>query len=380
MTSRASDRPRVPLMKNHEAHPKPGEMLLPSRNRVLPRDGALFRRLLGSFVPPGVFDVHAHLYPLAATGFTYDGVDAGANVDLATYFRETSAWMGDRAPADGLFFGIPSSPNVDVVASNRFVADQVATRAASRALMLIRPGDDPNAVEAEVRDRQFVGFKVYHTLAAGPDTANADLDAYLPQWAWEIAHRRGLVIMLHLVKPRALADESNQRALRTNLKRWGGARVILAHGARGFCAQHTVEGIGTLAGFENVFFDTSAICESPALLAILQKFGPSRLMYGSDFPVSNFRGRVVSVGDGFAWLLEHNVDFGPPGDGSPTLVGIESLLALKQAARLIRLTDAEVESIFCSNAGHLLGVMRNAPAQESDTRKRGLTTREHHGA
>src|SRR5215207_3621575 len=97
--------------------PKPGEMLLPSRNRVLPRDGALFRRLLGTFVPPDVFDVHAHLYALAATGFTYDDADADANVDLATYVREMAAWMGDCAPADGLFFGIPSAPKVDVSTS-----------------------------------------------------------------------------------------------------------------------------------------------------------------------------------------------------------------------------------------------------------------------
>ena len=347
--------------------PKPGELLLPSRRRVLPRDGALFRRLLASFVPPGVFDVHAHLYPLAATGFAFEETEA--DVDLTAYVRETAAWMGDRSPADGLFFGIPSSPRVDVAASNRFIADQIASCGGSRGLMLIRPADDPAAIEAELVKHRFAGFKVYHTLAAGSDTANAEIDAFLPQWAWEIAHRRGLVIMLHLVKSRALADESNQKALRVNLRRWSGAKLILAHAARGFCAQHTVEGIGSLAGIENVFFDTSAICESPALLAILRQFGPSRLMYGSDFPVSNFRGRAVSVGDGFIWLLEHNVDFGPAGDGSPTLVGIESLLALKQAANLARLSDADVESIFCHNARALLGVTQQTPAKENPTWK-----------
>src|SRR5687768_13949200 len=159
--------------------PKPGEMLLPSRHRVLPRDGAMFRRLLGSFVPPDVFDVHAHLYPLAATGFTFDDALEEQDVDRARYMREMAAWMGDRAPTDGLFFGIPSSPKVNVATSNRFVADQVASCEGSRPLMLIRPTDDPNTVEAELRERRFGGFKVYHTLSAGPDTANADLDAYL---------------------------------------------------------------------------------------------------------------------------------------------------------------------------------------------------------
>ena len=342
--------------------PKPGESLLPSHLRVLPRDGALFRRLLTSFVPPDVFDVHAHLYSLAATGLESD--KAEEDNGFATYQRLTSAWMGEQCPSAGLFFGIPSPPRLDVPASNRFVAEQIASHDSSRGLMLIKPGDDAAAVEAEVVERRFAGFKVYHTFAPGPDTFQAEIDAFLPPWAWEIAHRRGLAITLHMVKSRALADEGNQRSLRRSLKRWSGAKLILAHAARGFCAQHTVEGIGSLAGIENVFFDTSAICESPALLAILRQFGPSRLMYGSDFPVANMRGRAVSAGDGFIWLTEHNVDWGEPGDGSPTLIGIESLLALKQAAGLARLRDGDVEAIFSRNARGLLGVQRGNVLEE----------------
>ncbi|MDQ3439934.1 MAG: hypothetical protein M3478_06240 [Planctomycetota bacterium] len=63
-------------------------------------------------------------------------------------------------------------------------------------------------------------------------------------------------------------------------------------------------------------------------------------------------GRVVSVGDGFVWLLEDNVDFGPPGEGSPTLVGIEALLALKQAADLARLGDADVDPSSATTPAH----------------------------
>ena len=341
--------------------PRPGEMLLPSRHSVLSHDVALFQRHLASFVPPDAYDVHAHLYPLASTGFDFgpDVLRPGdADVDLSTYTRMTGEWMGDRGPRDGLFFGIPSSPHVDVSASNRFVAQQVATQSGSRALMLVRPSDDPAAVESELRERRFAGFKVYHTFGARPDTMNAAVDEYLAPWMWELAHRHALVIMLHLVRPRALADEANQAALRANLRRWGGAKLILAHAARGFCAQHTVEGVAALAGLENVYFDTSAVCESPALIAILRQFGPSRLMYGSDFPVSNFRGKVVSVSDGFAWLHEHNVDWvgAGGGDNAPTLVGIESLLALKQAATLMNLNDADVEAIFAGNGRTLLRV------------------------
>jgi glutamate-1-semialdehyde 2,1-aminomutase len=135
--------------------------------------------------------------------------------------------------------------------------------------------------------------------------------------------------------------------------------LILAHGARGFCAQHTVEGIGALRGLGNVYFDTSAICEPGAFEAILREFGPRRLMFGTDFTVSNVRGRCVSVADGFYWMYENNVEWGGSKTAvQPTLVGIESLLALKQACGQLSLRDSDVERIFSGNARELLGITK----------------------
>ena len=157
----------------------------------------------------------------------------------------------------------------------------------SRALMLIHPKDDPSSVEAEVEASGFVGFKVYHVYADRQDTFNAECHEFLPDWAWEIANRRSLAIMLHIVRSRALADPSNQQAIRAHCLKYPGARLILAHAARGFCAAHTVEGIASLRGIENVYFDTSAICEPPAYEAILREFGPRRLLFGTDQDVHN---------------------------------------------------------------------------------------------
>ena len=77
-------------------------------------------------------------------------------------------------------------------------------------------------------------------------------------------------------------------------------------------------------------------------------------MFGTDFPVSASRGRCVSVGDGFVWLTPDNFDWSASPYGQPTLVGIESLLALRQAVRLAGLGDADVEAIFRDNAIALL--------------------------
>lgn len=318
------------------------------------RDRDLFERHLRSFVPPTVFDAHAHLWPAGATGLANEAEllpAVSGDVNLAVYRQSMASWMGDRAPRDGVFFALPSSPRVDIARSNQHIAIETLTSNTSRGLMLIRPGDGPAEIEQQLNAHRWAGFKVYHTFASRHDTMHAEIDEYLPRWAWELADKYALVIMLHLVKARALADAENQRQLRESLSRWKNAKLVLAHAARGFCAQHTVEGIASLAGFENVYFDTSVVCESPAIIAILKTFGAGRLLYGSDFPICCKRGKCISVGDKFEWLF---ADSHPARSSQWTLVGIESLLAIQQSAMLCTLSDGDVERIFSMNAQGLL--------------------------
>ena len=316
-----------------------------------------FDEHLRGFVPPNSFDSHAHLYRRADAVDTLPDrlEDESGNVGWQSWRQSLSQWMGDRAPSAGLFFTFPK-PTLDRVEANRFVVDEVQAHADSRALLMIHPDDDPSAVEAEIRASRSVGFKVYHVYAERPDTTSASCHEFIPEWAWTIADELGLVFMLHMVRPRALADPLNQQYIREHCQRYPNARLILAHAARGFCGAHTVEGIGSLRGLDNVYFDTSAICEPHAFEAILREFGPSRLLFGTDFPVSEFLGRCVSIGDGFLWLYENTLDWKASGLSGPILVGLESLLALKQACTSLRLTDSDVEQIFCHSARRLLGL------------------------
>ena len=341
----------------HATPTSPPVMWLPSTYpAVRQHDLDLYQRELAGFVPPNAFDAHAHLYTVGGLNLRVEmsDEDAAARQGIDACRRSLSSWMGDDCPRDGLFFATPAGDRVDISGENRFVAEEVAGRGRSRALMLIRPTDDPAAIESELLAKRFSGFKAYHVFAQVADTLQAAIDEFLPDWAWELAHRHGLAIMLHVVRRRALSDPANQEYIRERCLRHPRAKLILAHAARGFCAQHTIDGIETLRRLENVYFDNSAICESGALEAILRVFGPSRLMFGTDWPICSVRGRCVSVGDGFFWMYEHTVDFESAQFCSPTLIGIESLLALRQAVRTCALTDGDVERIFCRTARQVL--------------------------
>lgn len=334
----------------------PLEAYLPSHNPVLDRDRELFDRYLRSFVVPGAFDAHVHLYGLdqLETG-DHSRSEDDHDITRHEWVELTAKWMGDLAPKDGLFFGMPLI-GVDIDANNAFVAQELKQAKDSRGLMVVRPNDDPAAVESNIAVNGFSGFKVYHLFAVRPDTGNAEIGEFLPEWAWEIADRSSLAITLHMVRAKALSDTGNQKYIQEHCLRYPNTKLILAHAARGFCADHTIESISTLAGLDNVFFDTSAITEPGAFMAIIKQFGTRRLLYGSDYPISNMRARATSVGDGFFWLDGEDPRWKNWMMGELALAGIESLLALKQAARLLDLTDSDLECIFGHNARQLFGV------------------------
>jgi glutamate-1-semialdehyde 2,1-aminomutase len=254
---------------------------------------------------------------------------------------------------DGLFFGFPHAA-IDMDAANKFVSTEAARSYASRAQMLIRPSMSGEAVFAAVKRDRFSGLKCYHVYAADSPTFDAAIPSYLPEDHVRVANELGLSITLHMVRARALADASNQEAIRRYCTQYPNIRLILAHAARGFNPHHTIQGIDAIKGLDNVWFDTSAVCEPGAFEAILRAFGPKRLMYGADFPISHMRARCVAVGDSFLWISAESacLDVGY-GRIEPIPIALESLRALRMACSNLSLRDNDVEAIFYRNAAEL---------------------------
>ncbi len=324
------------------------------------------------FLPRGTYDVHAHLYRKADLGGESPSklITRGPDtVGHAVWRNHMVRLLGESAPSAGLFFPFPTA-EVDVESANAFLFDELTANPESRGLALVSP--DPSRSSKDSLERlaggaQFAGIKPYHVFAARPVTSEARIGEFLPEWALEMANEGGWVVMLHIVRSRASADPANQRDVRRVCETYPNARFVLAHAARGFNGCHTAEGIGALGGLDNVWFDSSAICEPTALLAVLDAFGPTRLLWGSDFPVSLLRGRAVSLGDAFFWIDSDTSDFGAViGRGGPTVVGVESLRALHEAADGFGLNSRDVGDVFFGNARRLLGLDSDGPRTAAD--------------
>jgi glutamate-1-semialdehyde 2,1-aminomutase len=175
--------------------------------------------------------------------------------------------------------------------------------------MNVTPETSRADIERGVREFGYVGLKCYHFYAKGMDnTQDSEIDQYLTDEHCEAADALGLTVSLHMVKPLACSDPGNLANIRRLCTQYPKMNLILCHSARGFNMHHVIGVIDTLADLPNLYFDTGAVTEAGATNAILRSFGAQKVMYGSDWPVAESRGKCVSLGDSFIWLTPHNVD------------------------------------------------------------------------
>ena len=320
-------------------------------------DRELFDRELESFVPDTLFDAHAHWYRVDHfAGDSAPGlVKSGPAIVGSDVFDGEMTQLIPRRQTEGLFFPWPH-PQVDLDAENAFLHRELLGRPGSRGQMLIQPEHDPEFIRETLRRCGFVGLKCYHVYSPRRPTFDSLIEEYLPESHVRVAHEEGLSITLHMVRARALADVANQETIRRYCERYPNMRLILAHAARGFNPHHTILGIDSLRGLNNVWFDTSAVTDCGAIEAIINTLGHKRVLYGSDFPVSHLRGRCVALGESILWISADNTSLDVPyAKLELALVGHESLRTLKVAAMSTRLTDTQVEDIFHDNGSELFG-------------------------
>lgn len=326
-----------------------------SASALTSSDERLLERLSG-FVPARVYDIHAHL--LHPNHFVRENLPTLLRdvsvLGLSQYQEAMARWLPQRE-VETLFFGFPSRGN-NRPAINSWLAEQISgTSAHHRGLALAAPDDKPAEVAHQIRQLRLVGIKPYHVYAACADTGQAGIEEFVPEWMWEICHDIHGVLMLHLMKDRAIADAENQAALRRLCRRYPHCQVILAHIGRSFCYRHARAGLAQVVDLDNVWLDTSAITEAETFREALKVFGPRRVLFGSDHPVSEFRGRCVSLGESFFWIHPNTAALEktfPPTNGA--LIGVESLLALQEACEDTGLNASDVEDIFRNNALRLL--------------------------
>ena len=310
-------------------------------------DALLLAEAVDGFLPESIFDIHAHV--VEPTGYAPTTLGAhlnGRTISPASYRKALEAILPGRRLTGALLFPFPAREH-DRAAINRWMYDAIAGMPGGfdvRGLAIAAPHDEPGPVAQAMADGRCVGIKPYHFYAGRPDTSQVALDDFAPEWMWRLCDRHGAILMLHLMRDAAVSDPGNRETLLRMSEKYPGCQVILAHVARSF-NHRTARGLRALADRPNICVDTSAITEPEAIRLAIDVLGPRRVLYGSDYPISHMRGRCVTVGNQMLWLYAEE-------NRAPamTLVGIESLLALRAACGQAGLGKDDVQHIFRDNA------------------------------
>jgi predicted TIM-barrel fold metal-dependent hydrolase len=332
-------------------------------------DRRIWHEELDAFVPARVFDVHTHAYRWAFN--TDPGKDGGPDWDFVGRDFPEADWAAlehcdrlllPRREVHRLTFPFPFAPGCDFAAANAFVAQQTRADPASGALMLVHPAMNAAHVEAEVVRQGFLGFKPYRFYAATGDPVECRITDFLPRSQIEIAHRRRLIIMMHLAKRNAVADPQNLDDLIALAAEYPNAQWILAHCARSYSAWAIEKAAPRLCPLSNLWYDTSSVCESDAFDALFSGVGVERVMYGSDdLPVGVLRGKYIAFGFAWAFLSSENHRLNlSHADPRMTFTRYEQLRALRQAARRLGLTRHQIERLFAGTAEALVDSVRRA--------------------
>lgn len=322
---------------------------------LTPADLRLLDRAIEGFLPRQIYDVHTHLThtrhfaPGTRPGFLEENFGYG----MREFHAAMARWMPGRS-VEGLFFGFPCRGN-DRAGENAWLCQQVAGCGNSRALFLASPDDGVDEVRRWLNQSPFVGIKPYRHYANVPDTNEASIESFAPEWMWELCHEREGVLMLHLMRSGGITDADNLATIRRLCRAYPRCRLVLAHVARSFNYRHARDGLRVIADLENVVVDTAAVTQAGAFRAALEILGPRRLLWASDYNVSEFRGACFTQGDGFTWVYaEDESARGLTIFNHYTLVGIESLVCLREACEDTGMTAADVQDIFHDNALRLL--------------------------
>ena len=321
-------------------------------------DEGLLKRCLDGFLPERIYDIHTHLFHTRhfAEGTRPDFLDANRGYGLRDFDEAMQRWMPGRT-VEGLFFGYPRGGN-DRAGENAWVREQiepVVAKSNSRALVLAAPGDDPAEVRRLLENGVFIGIKPYRLYAEVEDTNEAAIESFTPEWMWQMCHDHDGVLMLHIMRAGGITDPANVEAIRRLCRRYPRCRLVLAHVARSFNYRHAREGLHAIADLDNVVVDTSAVTQAGAFRAALEVLGPRRVLWGSDYMVSELRGACFTQGDGFTWVYSEDASARDlTVFGSYTIVGIESLMCLREACEDTGMTPADLQDVFHDNALRLL--------------------------
>ena len=336
---------------------------------VLPVDKKFYREKLEEFLPDRIFDVHAHVFQKTKAssepaGKTVTWPSRVADCNPVEDLEETSALMFPGKKYVPLMFGVTAK--ADANGDPNAYVSTVSKERGYPALLFTGPDTEPDKLEADIINGGFEGIKVYLTLA--PDYIPVNeirIFDFLTHEHLEVMDRHGWVVMLHISRPARLRDPLNLAQLLEIERRYRNLHLIVAHVGRAYCNSDAGDAFEVLKSTKRMLFEISANTNSWIFEQLIRMAGPSRILFGSDLPITRMRMKRIERDGIYVNLVPRGLygdvsgdknmgELDPPESDQLTFFLYEEIEAFRQAAVRTKLSREDVERVFWGNAAGLL--------------------------
>lgn len=327
-------------------------------------DRQIYEEELQDFLPERMFDAHVHLWRKTDFARPLDPKTAammpGASRFPAFIREELDDALEILFPGkrcECLVFGTPLA-EVDLKRANGYIQEVIAEREETYGLMLPDLGASAEALEEEVLEGGFVGFKPYWTFVEGKAKDTIRIVDMVTRAQLQVADRYGLIIMLHIPRPGRIADPVNVADLEEVCTEYPRAKIILAHVGRSYGRYFLEQAVDRIKGLENLYLDVAAVNEGEVVERLLEHVALSRVLYATDLPIALIRGKHLCVGRQCIFVTEESFAWSLSGKGPTrvqcTTMAYETVRALQWACEQRGLSRADVEKIFYGNGKGLV--------------------------
>ena len=316
----------------------------------------IYEHEIRPWLPDQIFDAHCHL--LNAEFHKYNRSSDKNDPDPFFYdvklYDLLNCWqvLFPDSHINGLIMGTPLY-KCDLDAENKFVVQSI-TDDRNRFSLMIQPQMSLEDLEIAIKTYKPSGLKPYLVHALVEDKQQARITDFISEEQLDIANNYGLAITLHVSKPRGMADSDNLKDVSRIVNQYPKAQFILAHCGRSFITPNMAAALDALPVAENLWIDTSAVCDTGVFLELFSRYDLSRILFGSDLVFATaFRGNYIRLGMSWHIVTPQVVARDGGLESRATFAIYENLSALFHAARFCQVSEDDIQNIFYNNATRL---------------------------
>jgi len=334
-------------------------------------DRRFYEERLKEYLPDKIIDFHTHIWlrefrkNIKAKNRGQNWPRLVADQNSINELNLTYKLMFPQKQVIPLAFGWPGR-EVDLDVTNGYVS-AISAEKNIPGLIVSTPDWGEVELEEKVLAGKFLGLKPY--LSWAPENIPSDeitIFDFLPNAHLEVADRNGWVVMLHIPRSKRLKDQENLKQLLEIEEHYPNVKLVVAHIGRAYCIEDVGNAMDVLCETKRMVFGFSGNTSEVVMQKALETFGPKRLVFGSDLPITRMRMRRICENGIYINLVPPGVYGDTSGDPHMREVSeteaeqlsffmYEIIGAFLKAASKVGLSSQDIEDVFYNNSKRILG-------------------------